>query len=624
MLLPVLYHCKSLKPQLDADIAKKFGQINDTASSCPELQQLLTTCRQCLLAPRDSVSSNIAPLKQRKTPLTAPARYYPEPMNNPDYIVVGSGAAGAIVANRLCTATGKKRCTVCLIEAGKDGSNLYSRIPAAFSRNLQNENLMWQFQTAPADALGGRSVYIPQGKLLGGSTSINGLVYNRGQSADFDHWASLGNKGWAYRDVLPYFRRTETRAAALTDEDNPEKQSQYRGSHGPVHISDPDRLDPICNAFINTVASHNVPVHNDYNGASQRGTGYYQRFIKNGSRVSANTAFIEPVKAQPNLDIKTGVQVVRVIFNGKHATGVELADGRSIHANREVIICAGTVNSAKLLQISGVGPANLLKPLGIPIVNDLPGVGENFQDHYFIRVSARLKPSAPSLNKLSRGPKLLRELWRWQTGKPSILSYSPSIAYAFLNSSDLQDPIPDLQFVFTPGSYQPGKVYVLDKFPAATCGFTQQRPKSTGHIRITSNDPNAAPQVQPNYLQHDSDKQAALRGMKLSRQFLQSSPLLDYFANEEVPGAAVQSDEELLNFAKATGNTGYHLVGSCTMGPADNSMAVVGSDLKVHGVAGLRVVDASVMPCVTSSNTCAATMMIGEKGAELILEAVDG
>ncbi len=545
-------------------------------------------------------------------------------MSNPDYIIIGSGAAGAIVANRLSTATGSRSCTVCLLEAGKSGSNLFSKIPAAFSKNLQNKDLMWQFQTAPADALGGRSVYIPQGKLLGGSTSINGLVYNRGQIADFDHWESLGNKGWGHRDILPYFRRTETRAAKLTESDDPDNQSQFRGAHGPVHVSDPDRRDPICDAFINTIASCNVPVHNDYNGSSQRGTGYYQRFIKNGRRVSADTAFIEPVKANSNIEIKTGARAVKIIFDGKRATGVKLADGQIIKANREVIVSAGTVNSAKLLQLSGVGAASLLKPLGIDMVHDLPGVGENFQDHYFMRLSARLKETAPSLNKLSRGPSLLREIWRWQTGKPSILSYSPSIAYAFLNSIDLQDPVPDMQFVFTPGSYQAGKVYELDKFPAATCGFTEQRPKSTGYIRITTSDPHATPEVQPNYLQHESDQQAALRGMKLCRKFLQSGPLLDYFANEEVPGDAVQTDDELLEFARATGNTGYHLVGTCTMGPPENTMAVVGPDLKVHGVEGLRVIDASVMPRVTSSNTCAAAMMIGEKGSDLILEGPTG
>jgi len=254
------------------------------------------------------------------------------------------------------------------------------------------------------------------------------------------------------------------------------------------------------------------------------------------------------------------------------------------------------------------------------VVNELPGVGENFQDHYFVRLAAKLQPGSPSLNLESRGLKLLREIWRWQFKKPSILGYSPSISYAFLNSTDLNDPTPDLQFVFTPGSYQPGKVYVLDNFPAATCGFTQQRPYSRGFVRIASNDPHAAPELQPNYLQHEIDQQVTLRGIKLSRQFLQSAPLSEHFLEEQVPGMQIQTDDELLDFAKATGNTGYHLVGTCTMGPASNKMAVVAPDLKVHGVDGLRVIDASVMPTVTSSNTCAASMMIGEKGAELILE----
>jgi len=543
-------------------------------------------------------------------------------MNNPDYIVVGSGAAGAIVANRLSAAEGKKSCTVCLLEAGPERNNIYSRIPAAISKNLLNQNIMWQFNTAPSDQLDGRSVYIPQGKVLGGSSSINGLIYNRGLASDFDQWESMGNNGWGYSDVLPLFRRSETRVAELTNSEDGEIYSQYRGSHGPVHISDPDRLDPICDAFIDTIAGFDVPRHNDYNGDSQHGTGYYQRYIKNGRRVSAYTAFLESHKSRTNLHIQTNAQVVKILFEGKRAVGVELLDGRKINANREVIISAGTVNSAKLLQLSGIGSAQLLKPLGIKVVHELNGVGENFQDHYFMRLTARLKDGSPSLNLQARGLPLLREIWRWRFGRPSILGYSPSIAFAFLNSEDLQNPNPDLQFVFTPGSYQPGKMYVLDTFPAATCGFTQQRPESTGHIRISSSDPLQAPEVQPNYLQHEVDRQAALRGMKLSRQFLQSAPLSKLFEQEEVPGPQVQTDDELLDFARTTGNTGYHLVGSCAMGPETNRMAVVAPDLKVYGISGLRVIDASVMPRITSSNTCAASMMIGEKGAELILENV--
>lgn len=545
-------------------------------------------------------------------------------MSIPDYLIIGSGAAGAILADRLSAAEGKSACTVCVLEAGPPSQNLYSKIPGAFSKNLRNKNLMWQFKTEPSEALSGRSVYIPQGKLVGGSTSINGMIYNRGLASDFDRWRTLGNPGWGYQDVLPYFRRTETRVKELTSDVDDSDASQYRGGHGPMHVSDPDRLDPICDAFIASVAAHGLPAHNDYNGASQRGTGYYQRMIKGGRRETTATAFLAPAKARKNVTVETGVQVARILFEGKRALGVASTDGRVFKANREVILSAGTVNSAKILQLSGVASSSLLEPLGIPVVHHLPGVGENFQDHYFVRLAARLKEGSPSLNLEARGLKLLREIFRWQTGKPSILGYSPSIAYAFLNSVDLTDENPDLQFVFTPGSYQPGKVYELDTFPAATCGFTQQRPESKGYIRIASADPLEPPVLQPNFLEHEADRQAVLRGIRLSRQFLQSEPLATLFEREELPGSDAQTDDELLEFARATGNTGYHLVGTCTMGPSKDALSVVGADLKVHGLEGLRVIDASVMPRVTSSNTCAASMMIGEKGADLILAEQHG
>ena len=548
-------------------------------------------------------------------------------MQNFDYIIIGSGAAGAIVANRLASSSDNH--SICVLEAGPAGNNLYSNIPAAFSKNLQNDKLMWRFSTAPTEQLDGRSVYIPQGKLLGGSTSINGLIYNRGQSSDFDHWHALGNEGWSYQDVLPYFRRSENRLASIanthdnakSDLSNQSADSQYRGSLGPLQVTDPDRPDPVCDAFIETMAARGLPAHNDYNGASQRGTGYYQRTIHQGRRVTTAGAFIDPVRSNPNLHIQTGVQVAKILFKDKRAYAVETVDGRVLEAKREIILSAGTVNSAKILQLSGVGPGSLLQKFDIPVIHNLAGVGENFQDHYFVRLSARLKPGSPSLNMQSRGLSLAREVMRWSLRKPSILALSPSIAYAFLNSENIDDPQPDLQFVFTPGSYQAGKVYVLDKFPAATCGFTQQRPESVGHIRITGNDPHDIPELQPNYLDHEVDRRAALQGIKLSREFLRTGALANHYEREEVPGSQLQTDDELLDFARKTGNTGYHLVGTCTMGPNSNPMSVVGSDLKVHGVDGLRVIDASVMPRVTSSNTCAATMMIGEKGADMILSS---
>lgn len=282
-------------------------------------------------------------------------------------------------------------------------------------------------------------------------------------------------------------------------------------------------------------------------------------------------------------------------------------------------MCAGTVNTTRLLQTSGIGSGSLLQSLGIPVVHDLPGVGENFQDHYFVRVAAKLKPGTISLNQRAKGLRLAGQIARWCAGMPSILTLSPSIAYAFLNSETISGR-PDLQFVFTPGSYKPGKVYQLDDIPAATCGFTQQRPESIGHIRITSPNPMENPLIQPNYLKHETDQRVAVAGIRLSRKLMSAEPIKQLCDSELVPGSDLQSDDELLDFARQTGNTGYHLCGTCLMGSVDNPAAVVSPKLQVHGIDALRVVDASVMPTVTSSNTAAATIMIAEKGAEMILE----
>jgi len=303
-----------------------------------------------------------------------------------------------------------------------------------------------------------------------------------------------------------------------------------------------------------------------------------------------------------------------------------------VNARCEVLLCAGTVNSARLLQLSGIGDGDHLQSVGVPVVHDLPGVGDNFQDHYFVRLAARLSDGTDTLNTQSRGLRLGKEVLRWCLGKPSILSWSPSIAYAFLSSEQLSDDLqltksidssirPDLQFVFSHGSYRPGRVYELDTFPAVTCGFTQQRPESRGFIKIKSPDFRQAPEVQPNYLVSELDQQVAIKGLRMARSFLQSSELQSLYEKEVSPGQQVQTDEEILDYARRTGNTGYHLVGTCMMGPSTNKKAVVGHDLKLHGIDGLRVIDASVMPTVTSSNTCAASIMIGEKGADLILDS---
>ena len=534
-----------------------------------------------------------------------------------DYVIVGSGAAGSVVAARLAEAGAG---SVCVIEAGGSNNKLMVNVPAGFVKNLRKPEMMWQFESVAGENTGGRSVYLPQGKILGGSTSINGLIYNRGQSEDFDHWESLGNPGWSYREVLPFFRKAETREGV---------DSQFRGSTGPLRIGDPDQNHPLCDHFINAVSSMTgAPVNNDYNADSQFGTGYYQRFIHRGRRENVADRFLKPAIRSGAVDVRRHCLATRVLFSGTKATGVEVehaGERTEVHCNKELLVCAGTVNTTALLQRSGVGNGADLQSLGIPVVHDLPGVGENFQDHYFVRIAARLKEGVDSLNSQSRGWRLGREIVRWFSGKPSILAWSPSIAYAFLHSESVLAGVdasamqPDLQFVFSHGSYRPGRVYELDKFPAITCGFTQQRPFSTGHIKITSPDVHAKPQVQPNYLMDERDQQVAVNGVKLARRFIQAEQFNSVFETEEVPGEGIQSDDEILQYARDTGNTGYHLVGTCKMGPASDDMAVVGADLRVHGLTGIRVIDASIMPTVTSSNTCAASIMIGEKGADMIL-----
>ena len=528
-----------------------------------------------------------------------------------DYVIVGSGAAGSVLANRLSE---DPSVTICVLEAGPPDSNPYIRIPAGYIKNLNNPSVAWQFRSEPAPASANRDVYLPQGKVLGGSTAINGLVYNRGQASDFDQWASLGATGWSYSDVLPYFRRSETRLNG---------DPAFRGTDGPMQISDIQAPDPICDAWIDAVAANGLPRHNDYNGESQRGCGYYQRFIHRGRRITAVSAFLGPARKRGNITVKTNALATQIVFEGKRATGVtywpnaDRSHPVTVRARREVIVSAGTVNSARLLQLSGVGPAPLLQSLGIDVVHDLPGVGENFQDHYFVRMAVRFKAGVMTLNQRARGWRLGVQVARWMAGQPSILALSPSVAYAFLNSSDIEAQ-PDLQFVFAPGTYRPGRVYELDDFPGATCGFTQQRPESKGYIRLRSADPLEMPVIQPNYLQAELDQQVTLRGMRLVRRFMGSDTLSPMYEQEAFPGADIESDDDLLAFARETGNTGYHLVGSCTMGEQGTAGAVVDPSLRVHGMDGLRVIDASVMPRVTSSNTCAATLMIAEKGADLV------
>jgi choline dehydrogenase len=523
-----------------------------------------------------------------------------------DYVVVGSGPAGCLLADRL---TEDGRTTVCVLEAGIRDNHVLIRLPVGFVKTLYNPAYTWPFKSEPGAATGGRVIALPQGRLVGGSSSINGLVYSRGQAADFDDWAARGNPGWGYADILPYFMRSERRVGAGDD--------RYRGRSGALPITDPDWPSSLCDAFITGAAELGIPRNPDYNGASQDGAGYFQRTIERGRRVSAADAFLHPAIKRGKVGLRMGAEASAILFEGRRAVGVRYRrDGgdRTVTARREVILCAGTLNSPKLLQLSGIGPSALLRSHGIPVVQELPGVGENLKDHFTVRIAARAR-NVPTLNERSRSWRFGVEMVRWLAGRPSIMALSPSLVHVFCASRP-ELTRGDIQVLFTPASYKEGRTYVLDDFPGMTCGARQQRPESAGFVRIASPDPQALPAVQPNYLADGRDQAVIVAALKTARRLLRTQALSPYFAEEILPGPTLQMDDEWLDFARRRGSTAYHLVGSCRMGT--DTGAVVDPALRVHGIQGLRVVDASVMPQVPSANTLAATLMVAEKAADLI------
>jgi choline dehydrogenase len=453
------------------------------------------------------------------------------------------------------------------------------------------------------------------GRTLGGSSSINGFNYTRGAASDFDNWAELGNAGWSYAEVLPYFKRTEKRMAP--------HDAHFRGSEGLLPITNCDWRHPLCDAFIEAAAGFGLPSHIDYNAASQKGAGYYQRWIQNGRRVSAAKAFLKPARArgQARLKVHTQAQVTRILFEGKRAVGVQYqaapnAPVQTVRATREVILSAGAANTPKLLQLSGIGPEAVLKDLGINVFHAREGVGENFHDHFMVRSVVRVQ-GVQTINSTARGVRLIGEIIKWALGRPSVLSISPSVAFGFAGSRpELTEP--DLQLHFSPGSYAAGIAGQLDQFAGMTLGFYQQRPYSVGYVRARSANPFELPRIQPNYLTDPRDQQTAIDGLRLARAILHSPPLAKYGQADDFPPASAQTDAELLACARERGGTAWHFMGTCKMGQASDPMAVVDSELRVLGLEGLRVVDASVMPAMTSGNTGAPTMMIAEKAADFI------
>jgi choline dehydrogenase len=524
-----------------------------------------------------------------------------------DYVIVGAGTAGCVLAARL---TEDPDTTVCLLEAGGRDNKLMIHVPAGFLKLLSDPDVNWLYHSEPIAGTDGRRILMPRGKTLGGSSSINGHIYNRGQQQDYDTWAQFGNRGWSYAEVLPYFKRSERRRGGDDD---------FRGREGPMPVTNLHWSHPLCDAFMDGAEAHGIPRNADYNGPQQLGVSYSQVIIDKGRRVSAARGFLHPAMKRPNLEVRINAHASELLFDGRRARGVRyFRDGRSLDvaARREVILSGGAVNSPQLLQLSGIGAPELLRPLGIDVWHDLPGVGENLRDHFAPRYTALVK-NISSINTRARGLRLVGEVCKYFAGRQSILGLSPSNVYLFCKSDPSLDH-GDLQMVFSPASYKEGVYGELDKLPGMTIGVWQQRPESTGFVRIQSPDPFVAPLIQPNYLSDQLDQQVLLRGMKLAHELFHSAALMPYFDKDVLPERVPDSDEDWLHFARHYGATTYHLCGTCHMGPVTDAFAVVDAELKVHGLEALRVVDASVFPRLMSSNTNAPTMMVAEKAADMI------
>jgi len=529
-------------------------------------------------------------------------------MQTYDYIVVGAGSAGAVVAHRL-SADARNR--VLLLEAGP-ASHPWSRIPIGFAKLIANPAANWLYTSEPETNTNGRKLPVPRGKILGGSSAINGLAFVRGQAQDFNTWAQSGNRGWGYDDVLPFFKRMERYESGGDD--------RYRGREGPLRVTNPPSDDPLFATLIKAAGQAGIPHNPDYNGATQDGIAMSQATISSGRRMSTAHCYLEPIRHRQNLRIVTNALAEVLVMDGRRCKGIRYSvagDLREAHAAREIVISAGSVNSPQLLELSGIGQPERLRDLGIAVWHALPGVGENLRDHYAPRTRWAIGAKGVTFNDRGRGLGLVGQALRYAFLNQGMLAMVAAPLRAFVRSREGLEA-PDVLLGWVPMLTEPGpNGPKLSRESGMTCYAHPMRPESKGHIHIVSSDPRRPPAINFNFLSSPIDAEITARAVRIARAIMTAPAMAPLQVTEIAPGASQTTDDEILDWVKRAAETTYHPVGTCKMG--SDPMAVVDARLRVHGIAGLRVADASIMPTLTSGNTNAPSIMIGEKAADLVL-----